>query len=121
MKLRQSRNVGAAGGGSDRAGAKTDFGTPRTINFLVRSERRESHQLGREASMQIRHISPRSAEWIDALYDGGGRGWDKLAPEEKARLRHQREEKTATMESEGYGAGRERESLSAPGAQSASR
>jgi len=55
--------------------------------------------------MQIRHISPRSAEWLDALYDGGGKGWDKLAPEEKARLRHQREEeKAATMEGEGYAA-----------------
>lgn len=54
--------------------------------------------------MQIRHISPRSAEWLDALYEGGGRGWDKLAPEEKARLRHQREEKSALamMEGEGY-------------------
>jgi hypothetical protein len=53
--------------------------------------------------MQIRHISPRSAEWLDALYDGGGRGWDKLAPEEKARLRHQREEKATAVEGEGYG------------------
>ena len=52
--------------------------------------------------MQIRHISPRSAEWIDALYDGGGKGWDKLAPEEKARLRHQRDDKEKlALESDG--------------------
>jgi hypothetical protein len=69
--------------------------------------------------MQIRHISPRSAEWLDALYDGGGRGWDKLAPEEKARLRHQREEKAATGEGEGYSA-RESRHHGGPG-QSASR
>ena len=41
--------------------------------------------------MQLRHISPRSAEWLDAVYDGGGgRGWQqKLASDEKAKLRHE--------------------------------
>jgi hypothetical protein len=36
--------------------------------------------------MQLRHISPRSSEWVDAM-DEGGRGWEKLAPEELERLR----------------------------------
>jgi hypothetical protein len=41
--------------------------------------------------MQLRHISPRSAEWLDAVYDGGGgRGWQqKLASDDKAKLRHE--------------------------------
>ena len=68
--------------------------------------------------MQIRHISPRSAEWIDALYDGGGKGWDKLAPEEKARLRHQKDDKEKlALESDGLAP---RSALDAAG-QSASR
>ena len=38
--------------------------------------------------MQLRHISPRSSDWMDAMDEGGGsRGWEKLAPEERARLR----------------------------------
>ncbi len=36
--------------------------------------------------MQLRHISPRSSEWVDAM-DEGGRGWEKLAPEELEKLR----------------------------------
>jgi hypothetical protein len=36
--------------------------------------------------MQLRHISPRSSDWVDAM-DEGGRGWDKLAPEERSKLR----------------------------------
>ena len=39
--------------------------------------------------MQLRHISPRSIDWVDAMDEGGGRGWDKLGPEERAKLRHQ--------------------------------
>ncbi len=40
--------------------------------------------------MQLRHISPRSIDWVDAMDEGaGGRGWEKLAPEERAKLRHQ--------------------------------
>lgn len=43
--------------------------------------------------MQLRHISPRSAEWLDAVYDGGGgREWQqKLAPDERSKLRHDSE------------------------------
>jgi hypothetical protein len=38
--------------------------------------------------MQLRHISPRSSEWVDAMDEGGKRrDWEKLAPEELTRLR----------------------------------
>jgi hypothetical protein len=38
--------------------------------------------------MQLRHISPRSSDWMDAMDEGGGgRGWEKLAPEERIKLR----------------------------------
>jgi hypothetical protein len=37
--------------------------------------------------MQLRHISPRSSDWVDAMDEGGGRGWEKLAPEERNKLR----------------------------------
>jgi hypothetical protein len=36
--------------------------------------------------MQLRHISPRSSDWVDAM-DEGGRGWEKLGPEERSKLR----------------------------------
>lgn len=37
--------------------------------------------------MQLRHISPRSIDWMDAMDEGsGGRGWEKLAPEEREKL-----------------------------------
>ena len=37
--------------------------------------------------MQLRHISPRSSDWKDAMDEGmGGRGWEKLAPEEREKL-----------------------------------
>jgi hypothetical protein len=40
--------------------------------------------------MQLRHISPRSIDWVDAMDEGGGgRGWEKLGPEERTKLRHQ--------------------------------
>ena len=40
--------------------------------------------------MQLRHISPRSIDWVDAMDEGaGGTGWEKLGPEERAKLRHQ--------------------------------
>jgi hypothetical protein len=38
--------------------------------------------------MQLRHISPRSIDWVDAMDEGGGRGWEKLGPEERVKLRH---------------------------------
>jgi len=41
--------------------------------------------------MQLRHISPRSIDWLDAMdEDGGGRGWERLAPEEQAKLLRQK-------------------------------
>ena len=37
--------------------------------------------------MQLRHISPRSNEWKDVMDEGeGGRGWERLAPEERVKL-----------------------------------
>ena len=40
--------------------------------------------------MQLRHISPRSIDWVDAMDEGsGGSGWEKLGPEERDKLRHQ--------------------------------
>jgi hypothetical protein len=38
--------------------------------------------------MQLRHISPRSSDWMDAMDEGAGsRGWEKLGPEERMKLR----------------------------------
>jgi hypothetical protein len=43
--------------------------------------------------MQLRHISPRSIDWMDAMDEGGGgRGWERLAPEEQAKLLRERQE-----------------------------
>ena len=40
--------------------------------------------------MQLRHISPRSIDWVDAMDEGaGGSGWEKLGPEERVKLRHE--------------------------------
>jgi hypothetical protein len=40
--------------------------------------------------MQLRHISPRSSDWVDAMDEGrGGQGWEKLAPEELTKLRQE--------------------------------
>ena len=37
--------------------------------------------------MQLRHISPRSIDWKDAMdEEAGGRGWERLAPEERMKL-----------------------------------
>ena len=44
-----------------------------------------------EVKMLLRHISPRSTDWMDAMDEGsGGRGWEKLAPEEQAKLLRER-------------------------------
>ncbi len=41
--------------------------------------------------MHLRHISPRSIDWMDAMDEGsGGRGWEKLAPEERQKLARER-------------------------------
>ena len=37
--------------------------------------------------MTLRHISPRSIDWVDAMDEGGDHGWEKLAPEELTKLR----------------------------------
>ncbi len=51
--------------------------------------------------MQLRHISPRSTDWMDAMDEGGGgRGWEKLAPEEQVKLLRERRD-------EGEGGGRQ--------------
>jgi hypothetical protein len=43
--------------------------------------------------MQLRHISPRSSDWMDAMdEEAGGRGWEKLAPEERVKLLRERRE-----------------------------
>jgi hypothetical protein len=40
--------------------------------------------------MQLRHIRPRSIDWVDAMDEGsGGQGWEKLGPEERVKLRHE--------------------------------
>jgi hypothetical protein len=44
--------------------------------------------------MQLRHISPGSIDWVDAM-DEGGRGWEKLAPEELTRLRQEAQASSA--------------------------
>jgi hypothetical protein len=45
-----------------------------------------------EGKMQLRHISPRSIDWMDAMDEGaGGRGWEKLAPEERTKLLRDRQ------------------------------
>jgi hypothetical protein len=49
--------------------------------------------------MQLRHISPRSIDWMDAMDEGsGGRGWEKLAPEERAKLLRDRQAAGQTPE-----------------------
>ena len=63
--------------------------------------------------MQLRHISPRSIDWMDAMDEGsGGRGWEKLAPEERAKLLRDRQgERQAAgqaPESDGWGLSSER-------------
>jgi hypothetical protein len=43
--------------------------------------------------MQLRHISPGSIDWMDAVdEEAGGRGWEKLAPEERVKLLRERRE-----------------------------
>ena len=42
--------------------------------------------------MQLRHISPRSTDWMDAMDEGGGHGWEKLAPEERVKLLREQHE-----------------------------
>jgi hypothetical protein len=58
-----------------------------------------------EVKMLLRHISPRSTDWMDAMDEGsGGRGWEKLAPEEQAKLLRER----TRAEGESWSSGIER-------------
>lgn len=51
--------------------------------------------------MQLRHISPRSIDWVDAMDEGaGGTGWEKLGPEERVKLRHQAQYRGRDLEGE---------------------
>jgi len=48
--------------------------------------------------MQLRHISPRSIDWKDAMDEGmGGRGWERLAPEERVKLLQERREEDGDL------------------------
>ncbi len=54
--------------------------------------------------MQLRHISPRSIDWMDAMDEGsGGRGWEKLAPEERTKLLRERQADSAQGVQAGQG------------------
>jgi hypothetical protein len=47
--------------------------------------------------MQLRHISPGSTDWMDAMdEEGGGRGWEKLAPEEREKLLRERRDEAGS-------------------------
>ena len=57
-----------------------------------------------EVNMQLRHISPRSIDWMDAMdEEGGGRGWEKLAPEEQVKLHRDRRDSSEASGVSGYG------------------
>jgi hypothetical protein len=46
--------------------------------------------------MQLRHISPGSSDWVDAMdEERGGRGWEKPTPEELTKLRASEQQETA--------------------------
>jgi hypothetical protein len=50
--------------------------------------------------MTLRHISPRSIDWMDAMDEGaGGRGWERLAPEEQEKLLRDRHTMGASAKS----------------------
>ena len=52
--------------------------------------------------MQLRHISPRSSDWKDAMDEGmGGRGWEKLAPEEREKLLKDRRDEDGDLKRAG--------------------
>jgi hypothetical protein len=41
--------------------------------------------------MHLRHIRPRSVDWYDATFEEGTRGFERLSPEEKTKLRRMSE------------------------------
>jgi hypothetical protein len=48
--------------------------------------------------MQLRHISPRSSDWKDAMDEEmGGRGWERLAPEERVKLLNERRDEDGDL------------------------
>ena len=48
--------------------------------------------------MQLRHISARSIDWKDAMDEGmGGRGWERLAPEERVKLLRDRRDEDGDL------------------------
>jgi hypothetical protein len=48
--------------------------------------------------MQLRHISPRSSDWKDAMdEEAGGRGWERLAPEERMKLLRDRRDEDGDL------------------------
>ena len=51
--------------------------------------------------MHLRHISPGSNDWKDAMDEGeGGRGWERLAPEERVKLLQDRRDDDGALRSE---------------------
>lgn len=56
--------------------------------------------------MQLRHISPGSNDWNDAMDEGqGGRGWQRLAPEERVKLLNERREEDGDLSRAGPSGG----------------
>jgi len=52
--------------------------------------------------MQLRHISPGSSDWMDAVdEEAGGRGWEKLAPEERVKLLKDRRDEEGDLKRAG--------------------
>jgi hypothetical protein len=50
--------------------------------------------------MQLRHITPGSIDWMDAVdEEAGGHGWEKLAPEERVKLLRERRDESSRGES----------------------
>jgi hypothetical protein len=48
--------------------------------------------------MHLRHISPRSIDWKDAMDEGEGqRGWQRLAPEERVKLLNERRDEDGDL------------------------
>jgi hypothetical protein len=56
--------------------------------------------------MQLRHISPGSNDWNDAMDEGeGGRGWERLAPEERVKLLNDRRDEGGDLRATGSARG----------------
>jgi len=71
--------------------------------------------------MTLRHISPRSIDWMDAMDEGaGGRGWERLAPEEQEKLLRDRHTMSASAKAARNRVGPERPQGSSQGFEFAS-